>query len=435
MTVRPLPGLSLRAKLLGALLLLAAAAGLSAAYVAARFLETDRAYSALVEGEAAGVMLISRAGINVVEDGRLVLALLSESRPDERAGIASERLAAQRRAREALARTALALPEEAARLAAFSEHFGRVAAKGDAVQAALADGDWPLARRLAHEAHKPDFAALRVGMRELAAALDARMRAESRALSARAEASAKRTLAITAGASLLALLLASAVLHRGLSAPLAALSARMRGLAAGDTASPVPGLGRRDEFQAMAAALEGFRLAELERARLERAANTDALTGLLNRRGGIEAVEAAAEAGEPLAAIAIDLDHFKAANDAYGHEAGDAVLREAARRIRECVRGHDVVFRPGGDEFLVALPGVTELEPLQRVAQRLREALHLPVLWEGRSLRLGATFGVALGPVPGGGGALDTLRRADDALMRAKRAGARGTVELADAAG
>lgn len=433
MTARLLGHLSLRAKLFGAILLLAAAAGGSSAYVAARFVETDEAYSGLVAGEAAGVMLVSRAGINVVEDGRLVLALLSETRPDERARLARERVAAQARAQEALEKTAAALPAEAGRVAALRERFGRVAAKGNAVETALVDGDWPRARALANEVYRPDFAALRVEMRELAAALDARMRAESAALSARAEASARKTLLITGAASLAALLLAALVLRWGLSRPLAELSARMRALAAGDAASPVPGLDRRDEFLAMAAALEGFRLAELERQRLARAANTDALTGLLNRRGALAGVEEAAASGAPLAAIAIDLDHFKRANDDHGHEAGDAVLREAARRILGCVRANDLVCRPGGDEFLVVLPGLAEMEPLQAVALRLREALHLPVLWEGRSLRLGATLGVALGPVPGGA-AEEVLRRADDALMGAKRRGARGTVGWAEAA-
>ncbi len=108
------------------------------------------------------------------------------------------------------------------------------------------------------------------------------------------------------------------------------------------------------------------------------------------------------------------------------------MLREAARRIRECVRGaQDVVCRPGGDEFLVALPGVTDPERVRAVALRLREALHLPVLWEGQSLRLGATLGLALGGSDAAGGASELLRRADDALMRAKRGGARGTVRMA----
>ncbi len=333
--------------------------------------------------------------------------------------------------RRALEEAAAALPAHAARIAEFGERFRWLASIGDETEAAIAAGDAQLARAVLADRHRPTAAALRAEMRGLIVGLEAEMQAASSALTAGARASAGRTLAITAGAGALAILVASLLLRHGFAHPLAALSARMRALAAGDSASPVPGLDRRDEFRAMAAALEGFRLAEIERERLRRVADTDALTGVLNRRGGIEAVEAAAAHG-PLAAIAIDLDHFKRANDEHGHEAGDAVLREAARRIRECVRGHDLVCRPGGDEFLVALPGMQDVETLYGVALRLREALHLPVLWEGKSLRLGATLGIAIGPAPGGAHAL--LRRADEALMRAKRGGARGTVLMADAA-
>ena len=90
------------------------------------------------------------------------------------------------------------------------------------------------------------------------------------------------------------------------------------------------------------------------------AAITDPLTGLFNRRYAMphlaRIVEAARESGRRFALLIADLDHFKAVNDTYGHAAGDAVLVETARRLRENLRGMDLVARIGGEEFLMAIP-------------------------------------------------------------------------------
>ena len=161
-------------------------------------------------------------------------------------------------------------------------------------------------------------------------------------------------------------------------------------------------------------------------AELERLARLDPTTELLGRGAFLAALDRALKARRPLALVLIDLDHFKEVNDADGHAAGDAVLRAAAARIREVLRGADTVGRLGGDELACLLPEVAEARPLETVLSRLRAVLHEPVPFDGRQLRAGATIGVARYPEDA-----DTaerlLRAADEALLRAKRA-ERGSV-------
>lgn len=161
-------------------------------------------------------------------------------------------------------------------------------------------------------------------------------------------------------------------------------------------------------------------------ARLRHEAVTDPLTGLMNRRAMTEALGTAMQRHESVAVIAVDLDHFKEANDAEGHAAGDALLRVAAERLRANIRKSDIVGRVGGDEFVAFLLGIACEADAMAAAQRLRDALHQPVAHRGRMLRLGATLGVALAPMDAD--QPDTLlRAADEALIRAKRKG-RGTI-------
>jgi two-component system cell cycle response regulator len=108
---------------------------------------------------------------------------------------------------------------------------------------------------------------------------------------------------------------------------------------------------------------------------LMESAATDPLTGLPNRHQidlrVVEAVALAMRTGRPLACLMLDLDDFKAINDTYGHAAGDSVLRESARRLREAIRASDVVGRFGGEEFLMLLPD-TDAAGALTLAEKLR---------------------------------------------------------------
>jgi diguanylate cyclase (GGDEF)-like protein len=157
-------------------------------------------------------------------------------------------------------------------------------------------------------------------------------------------------------------------------------------------------------------------------ARLLRLATTDSLTGLHNRTRFMEVapreLELSHRYAEPLSAIMLDIDHFKQVNDQHGHAAGDQVLSGLADLVRRNVRQTDHLFRWGGEEFLVLCPRAEAAEAAA-VAEKLR-GLAVQREFPG-GLRITASFGVAeLGE---GESVEDLVRRADDALYEAKRAG------------
>ncbi len=156
---------------------------------------------------------------------------------------------------------------------------------------------------------------------------------------------------------------------------------------------------------------------------LRRQAQHDSLTDLPNRALLHERIGAALgdapAAPRPLALLLLDLDHFKAINDAFGHHCGDALLRVAADRLRGVVRAGDTVARLGGDEFAVVLPGVGA-PGAARVADAIRAALDVPLDIEGHALLVRASIGIALAPTHGTDGTT-LLRQADMAMYAAKR--------------
>jgi two-component system, cell cycle response regulator len=158
--------------------------------------------------------------------------------------------------------------------------------------------------------------------------------------------------------------------------------------------------------------------------RLAHQALTDDLTGLANRRHGGHQLERevalCVRHGRLLALVRVDVDHFKAINDSHGHEAGDQVLVEVARRLEGAVRGGDELARWGGDEFVALLPDTDKAGAL-RAAERLRAAVAAaPVQAAGTELDVTISVGWAhwAGDTPD-----DLLARADRALYRAKDAG------------
>jgi diguanylate cyclase (GGDEF)-like protein len=182
-----------------------------------------------------------------------------------------------------------------------------------------------------------------------------------------------------------------------------------------------------DEYERAHAELEAVNdelqklLREQERLQAELAyrALHDPLTGLANRSMFGERLDQAFKVGGRGAAVLwIDLDDFKAINDIFGHEVGDELLIAVADRLREIVRETDDIARMGGDEFAIVLSNVAQSEA-RMVGQRVLDALIDP---EAFRLQVRASLGVSWQHVPSGDGQV-LLRRADEAMYRAKAAG------------
>nr|WP_255479519.1 GGDEF domain-containing protein [Quadrisphaera sp. RL12-1S] len=155
---------------------------------------------------------------------------------------------------------------------------------------------------------------------------------------------------------------------------------------------------------------------------------TDALTGLGNRRALREALSGV-ERGEEVALVVIDLDRFKAVNDTLGHAAGDELLVELGRRLREGSAEGEVVVRLGGDEFALVVPRAGREAARVRAAEAV-VALSLPVRLGHTTASVGASAGVAVAPLHAST-AVGLQERADEAMYRAK--GQEGAVVVADA--
>lgn len=163
------------------------------------------------------------------------------------------------------------------------------------------------------------------------------------------------------------------------------------------------------------------------RARLERLAIRDELTGLYNYRylqsRLSEEFKRAERYREPLSCAMIDIDHFKTFNDRFGHDVGDKVLKVVAQRLLEAVREVDVVARYGGEEFLLVLPS-THLSGALTVAERVWRMIgQRDFTWDDRAERITVSVGVALFPSRGVSSRDALLKAADRALYRAKEDG------------
>jgi two-component system, cell cycle response regulator len=154
---------------------------------------------------------------------------------------------------------------------------------------------------------------------------------------------------------------------------------------------------------------------------------TDALTGLYNRRymethvGTL--VDQAVARGKPLSVLILDIDYFKSINDTYGHDAGDDVLQDFAIRIRKSIRGIDLACRYGGEEFVVVMPE-TDMAVATMVAERLRRRIAsepFPIQKGTRMIEVTISIGIAA--LGSGDDAAAVIKRADQALYRAKRDG------------
>jgi len=165
---------------------------------------------------------------------------------------------------------------------------------------------------------------------------------------------------------------------------------------------------------------------------IEHQATHDNLTGLANRTllhdRIAQSIAFARRASRSVAVMLLDLDHFKHVNDAYGHSAGDDLLKEVATRLRACVRESDTVARLGGDEFVIVLADLTQADDVDGIAAKITEALAEPVRIGEREAYVGASIGISLYPRDGEHGEI-LLRNADMAMYRVKEHG-RNSVRL-----
>lgn len=159
--------------------------------------------------------------------------------------------------------------------------------------------------------------------------------------------------------------------------------------------------------------------------KIQRQATTDGLTGLVNHRTFYEILEKelwrSRRYGGQISLIMIDIDNLKKINDAYGHRAGDKVIRDISRRVKQCIRQIDTAARYGGDEFAVVLPN-TSLSDALVVAERMVEMVaHSPTTWQKEQIPI--SISVGLGEYDADTSPEDITSRSDQALYTAKQAG------------
>jgi diguanylate cyclase (GGDEF)-like protein/PAS domain S-box-containing protein len=187
-----------------------------------------------------------------------------------------------------------------------------------------------------------------------------------------------------------------------------------------------PVLGRDGAFLGYRGVGLDITMRKLTEANISRLARFDSLTGLYNRTAFFErvghALAAARRHDRAAAMLFVDLDRFKDVNDAFGHVAGDEVLKVMAQRLARAIRASDTVARLGGDEFIVLAEDVANQVDVNEFGLRLLEALSEPFMLHGQECRLGASIGVAMFPNDGEDAAI-LLKNADVAMYRAKESG------------
>jgi diguanylate cyclase (GGDEF)-like protein/PAS domain S-box-containing protein len=191
--------------------------------------------------------------------------------------------------------------------------------------------------------------------------------------------------------------------------------------------------GKVGGFYAMTFDITALKQAESQ---LEQIARFDALTGLPNRREFesrfADARQLALRSGQAMALLFLDVDHFKAVNDSYGHGAGDLVLQTIANRLKTCVRASDCVARIAGDEFVAILNGLREQSEIQFVARKILSAMAQPISCNGEEIIVSVSIGAAF-EKPGERDTNEPMMSIADRALYASKAAGRGTFRIAAA--
>ncbi len=165
----------------------------------------------------------------------------------------------------------------------------------------------------------------------------------------------------------------------------------------------------------------------------QRQATTDGLTGLVNHKTFYEILEKelwrSRRYGGQISLTMVDIDNLKKINDTYGHRAGDKVIREISRRIKECIRQIDTAARYGGDEFAVILPNTSLVDAIVAAERMVDVVAHSPTTWKKEQIPL--SISVGLGQYDSDTNPEDITSRSDQALYTAKQAG-KNTVKIFD---
>lgn len=161
-------------------------------------------------------------------------------------------------------------------------------------------------------------------------------------------------------------------------------------------------------------------------------AHFDTLTGLVNRNlfqdRVTQALTLAKRQKNKIALLYIDLDRFKPINDTFGHETGDSVLQEVAKRLLASVRESDTVARIGGDEFVVVVPDIQDKQQVAPLAQKILAAMQFPFLIKAREHSIGASIGISC--FPDDGEDMDALMQKADAAMYLVKSQTRGSFQF-----
>jgi diguanylate cyclase (GGDEF)-like protein len=183
-------------------------------------------------------------------------------------------------------------------------------------------------------------------------------------------------------------------------------------------------INKNDEQQLYEVMIHDISARRMREENLKIQAVLDPLTGIYNRRGGKQKVEERFDSAKgkdtQYAIMMIDLDNFKPVNDKYGHDVGDAVLKNISKRIKTVIRNDDITIRWGGDEFLVVIKQESNDNNVQLITEKLLTVIASPINLENEiTITVGASIGVAI--YPSHGANLDELvQNADNAMYEVK---------------